>query len=175
MRLVGALMQPIENIIREKCLPTLFGNEMTVSDNERKLDVLPGRLGGLGVDNPVLSALPMYLESLEFTQPLKDLIVASKAGLEIDEAEQNAKKASIKRGRDSRLQRDAKELRLNVSPQLQRAMDLAQEKGASAIVTALPLEKYGMTFSAKRDFRTSNAYTEHHPASCLVFPCLWLS
>jgi len=153
MRQVGALMQPIENIIREKFLPTLFGNEMTVSDNERKLYALPGRLGGLGVDNPVLSALPMYLESLEFTKPLKDLIVASTAGLEIDEAEQNAKKASIKRGRVSRLQRDAKELRLNVSPQLQRAMDLAQEKGASAIVTALPLEKYGMTFPAKRDFR----------------------
>ena len=77
MRQVGDLMQPIEKLIRDKFLPTLFGNDMTVSDNERKLYALPG---GLGVDNPVLSALPMYLESLELTKPLKDLIVASKAG-----------------------------------------------------------------------------------------------
>jgi len=153
MHQVGALMQPIEKIIREKFLPNLFGNDMTVSDNERKLYALPGRLGGLGVDNPVLSALPMYLESLELTKPLKDLIVASEAKLAIDEEEQNARKANIKRERDARLQKDAKELRLHVSPQLQRAMDLAQEKGASATVTALPLEKYGMTFPAKRDFR----------------------
>jgi hypothetical protein len=31
-------------------------------------------------------------------------------------------------------------------------MELAQEKGASAILTALPLEKYDMSFPAKRDF-----------------------
>jgi hypothetical protein len=33
MRQVGDLMQPIEKIIREKFLPTLFGNTMTVSEN----------------------------------------------------------------------------------------------------------------------------------------------
>src|SRR5690242_14173396 len=60
MRQVADLMQPIEKIIREKFLPTHFGNDMQVSDNERKLYALPGRLVGLGVDNPVLSALHVF-------------------------------------------------------------------------------------------------------------------
>jgi len=51
---VGALMQPIETIIRQKFLPTLFGSTVPVTDNERKLYALPGRLSGLGEDNPVL-------------------------------------------------------------------------------------------------------------------------
>jgi hypothetical protein len=113
----------------------------------------------------------MYSESLELTKPLKDLIVASRAELAIDEEEQNARKINIKRGRDARLQKDAKELRLNVSPQLQRAIDLAQEKGASAIVTALPLEKYDMTFPAKRDFRDLLCLRYGYPIARLPEVC----
>ena len=153
MRQVADLMQPIENIIREKFLPALFGNGTTVGDHERKLYALPGRLGGLGVDNPVLSAPHMYAESVQFTQPLKELLVTSTKDLTIDEEVQKKLKTSIKQGRETRLLAEAKALRVLVSPQLQRAMDLAQEKGASAVVTALPLEKYGMSFPAKRDFR----------------------
>jgi hypothetical protein len=171
MRQVGTLMQPIETIIRQKFLPTLFGNTMTISDNERKLYALPGRLGGLGVDNPVLGAGHMYLESVEFTKPLKDLIVSSTAELTINVEDQKSKKASIKREREKRLHKEAKDLGADVSLELQRAMDLAQEKGASAVMTALPLEKYGMSFPAKRDFRDLLCLRYGKPISRLPTKC----
>ena len=168
---VGALMQPIETIICQKILPTLFGSTVPVTDNERKLYALPGRLGGLGVDNPVLGAGHMYSESVEFTKPLKDLIVASTAELKIDLEDQKSKKASIKREREKRLHKDAKDLRTVVTEDLQRAMDLAQEKGASAVMTALPLEKYGMSFPAKRDFRDLLCLRYGKPISRLPTTC----
>jgi len=39
-----------------------------------------------------------------------------------------------------------------LAPEQQRAMDVAQAKGGSCLVTVLPLEKYGFAFRGKRDF-----------------------
>ena len=45
--------EPLENIIREKFIPAIVGRK--VSDIERRILALPIRLGGLGVQNPVLT------------------------------------------------------------------------------------------------------------------------
>ena len=61
MPCTGHLFQPLENVIREKLIPALV--RRSVSDIERRILALPVRFGGIGLINPVLSALFSSVDS----------------------------------------------------------------------------------------------------------------
>ena len=52
-------------------------------------------------------------------------------------------KADIQRKRRKQATAEANNLRGELTPALQKAMDLARERGSSSWLTALPLEKHG--------------------------------
>ena len=81
-----------------------------------------------------------YLSSTKTAAPLKDLILqqCSENPLESIEAQLTAKKEVHKRNRE-RTRATAATLRATVDISTQQAIDLAQEKGASSWLTALPL------------------------------------
>jgi hypothetical protein len=81
-----------------------------------------------------------------------DLILKGEARLLIDEEKQRAIKKDIKKRREEKQKAAAVALRERLAPEQQRAMDVAQAKGGSCLVTVLPLEKYGFAFRGKRDF-----------------------
>ena len=85
------------------------------------------------------------------------------------EAQINAKKDIHKQNRDN-AKTSATILRATISNSLQRAMDLAQEKGASSWLTSLPLEEFGFTLH-KSAFRDAIAFRYglqplHTPTTC---------
>ena len=59
---------PVEMVIKEKLLPTLFGCE--ISDSERTLFSLPSRMGGLNILQPPTTADMNYSNSRKLTTPI---------------------------------------------------------------------------------------------------------
>jgi len=61
---------PIEEVIAEEFIPALVGDPSANCRLLRRLMVLPGKRGGMGLPNPVLTADPSYSASVEVTQTL---------------------------------------------------------------------------------------------------------
>ena len=66
---IGPLLQPLENIIRTRFIPTLCGGPAP-NDEQRDLLALPCRLGGLGIHDPTHMASHEHCASREITTPI---------------------------------------------------------------------------------------------------------
>ena len=150
---IGDLLQPLEDNIRTKLIPALTGRSPP-NDCERELFALPARLGGLGLVNPSKRAPDEHSASLQVTNPLTRLI-AEKVQLYTYDAceEQMNAKTDIHSQRRSQQLVSASTLKPTLPSPLQRSMSLAQEKGASSWLTALPVMEFSFTLhkSAFRD------------------------
>ena len=134
-------------------MPKLFGeSDLHVSDDLRDVLALPARLGGLGLDNPVVEAPFKYADSKAYTKPVVELLMKSERDLALSEKSQEGELMRLRAQRRDRHQKRAKKLMSGVNTDLQRAMELAQEKGASAAFSTLPLKEYGFAIEAKRDY-----------------------
>ena len=70
---ISTLLQPIEDIIRYKIIPTITGKN-NINDEERKIFALPARLGGLGIDILPETADHLYKPSSAIAELLKRAI-----------------------------------------------------------------------------------------------------
>ena len=109
-----------------------------------RLFALPFRLGGLGITPPSAHADRNFEASLRVTSPLRDLLrsqdhVYSFAALD----GQMSARASIRRERRQQVTLEADSLRDDLTPPLQRAMNLAHERGSSSWLTSLPIKEHG--------------------------------
>ena len=62
-KIIGYLLQPLEDTIRQKFLTSLTGQN-SFNDVTRQLMALPVRLGGLGITNPSTDASSQYESSM---------------------------------------------------------------------------------------------------------------
>src|SRR5689334_12918753 len=79
-----------------------------------------------------------YLDSVETTAQLTNLILAAEPQLKIDEGKQKVTKAAIKKRREERLRIKADKIKAQLSNEQQKAMELAQEKSGSCLITTMP-------------------------------------
>ena len=166
---IGHLLQPLEDIIRQKLIPALTGRPPP-NDLVRALLALPARLGGMGLLNPTLSADWEYMASCEVTGPLSKCLINQGQNYSEAETAQLSAKRNIHLCKRQSLSDSAAELRDNLPANLKYAMDLAQERGASNWLTALPIEEHGFLLH-KGAFRDAVAlrygwHPLHLPASC---------
>ena len=153
MRLVPdmeELFQPLEDAIRHHLLPAMTGRP-AFSDEERKLIALPVRDGGLGIPVQTSNAAKEYEASSTITAPLVSLICNQQQDSEI-EMKQKQQRRVMSRERRQKQQEEATTLKQSLPPNLQRAMELASEKGASAWLTSLPIKEQGFSLH-KQTFR----------------------
>ncbi|KAL5467622.1 hypothetical protein EMCRGX_G031881 [Ephydatia muelleri] len=142
---IGHLLQPLEELLRTKCIPSLTGHAAPsdlrsegaawpVSEGinlvERELLALPARLGGLGVLNPSHLSTTEYSASMKVTQPLLDHIIKQdeKYGYEILQ-DQHSAKAIVHKSKREQHSNAASTLKDVLPPSLAHAMDLSHEKG----------------------------------------------
>ena len=92
---IAHLFQPLKQCITESFLVTLFREH---DAGLRKVIVLPSKLGGLSISNPVLVADKEYEYSITGTEPLVRLIM--KQELTFDHADPSLK-TRIKQGKHS--------------------------------------------------------------------------
>ena len=125
---IDHLLVPIETSIRTILLPKLTGQDAP-NDVERRLFSLPARLGGLNITDPSSFANEQFNASQQVTKPLVDLILSDDQSYPYEVlAEQIEVKCTIK-ARRRQLDLDAAHvIRESLTPPLQLAMDLAQEK-----------------------------------------------
>ena len=111
---------------------------------ETCLLLLPSHLGGIGIANPSTSASSKYSASRQVTKLLSDLILQQNClySFETLEAQLEAKADFRSSTRQMRMA-EASRLKTRLPTRLQHSMTLAQERGTSSWLTALPVEEFG--------------------------------
>ena len=164
------LLGPLEEKIHQHFIPALTG-QAPPNDTTCHLLALPPRLGGLGIINPTQLSQMEHPASVAVAAPLRDLILEQSLEYTFGtlEAQMNAK-TEVRRLRQEKLSSVAAQVRSDLPNSLQRSMDLAQEKGASSWLSALPREEFGYTLH-KGAFRDALALrygwlSSNTPTSC---------
>ena len=154
-----------------------MGNTDRPPPNEvdRRLLALPARLGGLGVSMLSSTSDDNFVASMSVTAPLRQLIHHQDDQYSYEtSSDQMSAKADIQRRRREQAITNANHLRNELTPTLQRAMDLARERGSSSWLTARPLEEHGFSLH-KGAFVEICGPPPKHPAAVRVEPTSLLS
>ena len=142
---ISHLLQPLEDIIRTKFIPALTGRPAP-NDDLRALLALPCRLGGLGLVNPTSTADQEYSASRKVTSPVVNAILTHDDHYTYDTlADQLSSVAEVKKMKRDHQSSSSSQLKASLPLDLQRAMDLSMEKGASNWLTVLPVDEFGFT------------------------------
>ena len=136
------ILESLKKIIQSRFIPALTG-QSPPGENTRKLLALPARLGGLGLINPAASAKEERAASHQISAPLVDRIIDQNHQLDDCHLVQQNIKRRIQQMKHTKQKEETKNLQSNLPSPLQRSIELAQEKGASTWLTALPIEEHG--------------------------------
>ena len=148
---ISDLLQPLEDAIHQLLIPAITG-QIACSIRERELLALPVRLGGMGLINPARNSPNTFSASERLTAPLAALIVAQDPEQRTDiHMTQNIKK-NIRKENRQKQEEAAREVYEQLSPQMQRSVDLSKEKGSSSWLTVLPLDDHDLCLH-KGEFR----------------------
>jgi hypothetical protein len=147
------LLEPLELLIRSKLIPTLTG-QTPPNDLTRRLLALPSRLGGINFSSPT-SLEHEYGFSTRLSAPLSSLILDPDPSIHpLDIYLQQVEiRKTLAQERKQLACSAATTLLPLLSSDLQLSVKLAQEKGASSWLIALPLRQHGFALhkSAFRD------------------------
>lgn len=135
MERLPEVMQAVEDVLCKQFIPALLGDNAVISPLERRVYALPAREGGLGIANPVSESPYKFAASNKFTQRMQELLMKSESRLLVEEGELKRLKSEIKQDNKDRATAEAVALCKLVSPEMQRAIALAQDPGASAVIT----------------------------------------
>ena len=144
-------------MVRDEFIPAICGRD--ISDTERRLFALPYRLGGLGIVNPVESADAEYERSKIITSELTSMIFAQEEDYSKFSQEEAKKAKAMAMSEKEKTLKDEQSAILqsvDVDAKLHRLISAASEKGASAWLSALPLQRLGYLLN-KQEFRDSIA------------------
>jgi len=139
------------------------------SDSVRQLFALPARWGGLGVFVPISGCASELSASRSITEPLFQCIHDHTSSIVDAFSAQLTRKNAVCGARSQGYSDCFSNLHQQLEPSLQRAMDFAAVRGASSLLTTLPLNEHGFAL------HKSASGLEIWVASSL-FPfalCLW--
>ena len=127
---------PLEESIREKLIPAIVVKQVT--DVERNILSLPVRLGGLVIQNPMLTAETEFRNSCIVTENLTQLIENQELNLDNYDFDQvKINMARLKAEKDQAFIEQLDLLKGSVDKKLKRSLELACEKGAG--VSGFPM------------------------------------
>ena len=134
---ISHLLEPLDNTIRSGLIPALTGRPPP-NDLECDLFAMPARLGGLGIRLPSKNADREHHSSLSVTSMLNNHILdqCKDYGYDII-CDQINNKAKISKQNREKCKEEADRICALLPSNLQRAMTLAMEKGASTWLTVL--------------------------------------
>jgi hypothetical protein len=157
----------LESILRDKYIPSLLGRP--VSDSERELLALPASFGGAAIDNPVKDSAHKFNASKLITNALNELVNSQSVSAAPPDTH-HAKK-EVLHATKNRHKLAAEVLKESLPMEQARAMAFAQCKGASALITAKPIDMHGFHL-AKRDFRDALLLRYGWPVPELPITCV---
>lgn len=164
---IRATLHPLERTIRQKLIPALT-DQPQPNDILRELFSMPPNLGGMGLANPMISADHQHRASLHITKSLVENICQQE---NVSPSNTLQAKAEMKAERRSKQKQQVENLLPKLSAQLQRHVQLSQQKGASVWLTAMPIEQHGYTLH-KSDFKDAIALRYDMPLQRLPSHCV---
>ena len=144
------ILKPIDDIIDNSFIPPITEGHL-LSRDERRLFFLPVRLGGMGIPIFTETCTSVYQNSLKATEIIRSRIVSQENTFTLDRRAENAVDNAIRKERDELNKLCLDSLRERMSKEKLRGNDLAQMKGGSSWLTALPLKEEGFVLN-KREF-----------------------
>ena len=163
-------LQPLEDSIQTSLLPAITGR-LPLNDIERRLVALPVRLGGLGIANPAEQSTSQFTFSETITLPLTNAIMSGNATYSYDIfKDQLSAKSEVRSLKKCKLDESVTNVKETLPVELQRSMELAQEKGSSIWLTTLPIEEYGFSLH-KSAFLDAIALRYNWPLSHIPTSC----
>ena len=140
---IGDMLKPVENAIRHRFLPSLTGQN-AFNDANRDLMALPVRFGGLGIIDPCRQSTANNNASEKITAPLVALILQQSHTYSSEtKAEQLRARKDTRTLRRQQEASAASELKDKLPSNLQKALTVSAEKGASSWLSTLPIEEHG--------------------------------
>ena len=134
--------EPLEKIIRDKLIPALVGR--TVSTIERSIIALPYRYGGLGIQDPTEVSNTEYQRSKQITEQLTEMIIRQDMDVtKLDNEDTKKKKREMKKQREIALKNKMLQIKEKLNEKDKKILEGAQEKGASAWLSSLPIKSLG--------------------------------
>ena len=150
---ISQLFAPLEDAIREKLIPALVGRK--INNVEREIFSLPVRFGGMNILNPMERADQEFRASVYITEDLSAIIKNQETNLDNYNEEEIIKKTKqAKQQKDQELKVKYDNLIERLGEKEKRMVELAQEKGASAWLSAVPMKALGYVLN-KQEFRDS--------------------
>ena len=164
------LLKLLKDAIRQIFIPALTGRA-SPGDLERELLSLPARLGGPGLVNLVTTADNEHLASLHLTSTLVCLLAQQGTATTTIWLPRQLTKNDLKCMKRQREKQHVADLWERLPTPVQRATDVASEKGASAWLMALPLADHAFDLQ-KGSFRDAMClhygWQLHHlPSQCV--------
>ena len=163
------LLQPLENVISSTLIPSLTG-QSPPGDLTRDLLALPCKHGGLGITSPLDACSEQRQMSKAISAPLIDRVIKQESSMGDCASAQQHEKTKAKTHKQQKLKSHAENLKSKLPSDLQKCMELSQEKGASIWLTALPINAHSFALH-KAAFRDALSLRYHwpihnQPASC---------
>ena len=150
---ISDLFLPLEEAIKNILIPSLIGR--TLTPLERRIFSLPAKYGGMGILNPVEIAETEYAASLNITRILATAIKDQSISFEGIDWEQMKRAKSMSTSTKNNANREKLRVILadeHLTPHLERALELANEKGSSLWLTTQPCIDHGF-FLNKIEFK----------------------
>ena len=165
---IARLLQPIEDLITSKLLPTIFGSD--ISELDRSILSLPTRFGGLGIPDIVEEANFEYNTSKILSAPLAALIVTQTQHKLPDDQVLNDARKNVNTQRETRIGDQASTVDQNLDQEKLRTISQIRNKGTSNWLNVLPLEDEGYVLN-KQEFRDALALRYNRSISGLPSTC----
>ena len=147
---ISNLFAPLEEVISNELLPALCGKYL--SETERTMVSLPVCYGGLGIENPILTADREYATSKKVCAPLVNSILAQDADiLSIDKSIVKKAKSDCRKEKEAKYNDDVSQIENILNDAEKRFFLSAREKGSSAWLTSPPIKALGYALN-KREF-----------------------
>ena len=138
------VLKPLEEAIAQYLIPALT-KQPAPATVSRDLLALPARLGGLGIVKPITWGKCQQETSAMACKPLTELILNEKRDVSNATLKQRKIKKRLQQLRRDELRREA-ENTITALPLLQqKCARLAQEKGCSSWLVAIPIQRLGFT------------------------------
>jgi hypothetical protein len=145
-----AELKPLDDVVDNEFLPAITEGHQCTPD-ERTLLSLPVRIGGMGIPKFTELCGREFHNSVRATEQLTRKIEEQVSEFDIDQDREKEVYNTIKRERRELEEKTLDDLRKRMNREMIRANDIAQMKGASAWLNALPLMEEGYTLN-KREF-----------------------
>ena len=154
---IGHLFKTLDHVIQEEFIPSIIGKSF-IDDDVKEILSLPARFGGMSMGNVAEYSNREYQNSVEMTAQLAQSIIRQENTLNINQADIDNVKLSIKTERENFYKDKHQQLLQSLPPAISRQLELISEPGVSCILTSLPLKEFGFTMN-KTEFHDYIAFS----------------